>query len=188
MRNRMLEPIASELDRDEEIRWSGQPKRGLVLRRSDWGAIPFSLLWGGLSFSFTIAAFRRADPLVILVGLVFSALGIYIIIGRFVVDAVQRSTTYYAVTDRRAIILSTFLGWRVKSIDLRTLTDLSLTERRDGRGTIWLGRSQGRGDGWLDPGRSMPGAHPPSALELVDRGRDVYNLIRQAQTAALKSV
>jgi len=66
---------------------------------------------------------------------------------------------------------------------LRTLADTSLTERRDGSGTITFG-SQGpnsflAGSGWPGANRS---ASP--RFDLIDHVKSVYEQIRSAQRKA----
>ena len=103
--------------------------------------------------------------------------------GRFFADARTRARTYYGVTSERIIIVSGMFSRQIKSLSLRTLTDVSLTERGDGSGTITFGPQfpypfgrQGNIGGW--PGSSQYAA---PAFDLVENVKEAYNAIRQAQ-------
>jgi hypothetical protein len=74
----------------------------------------------------------------------------------------------------------------VKSLNLTTLTDLSLTERSDRTGTISLGPQHPWG--WWSAGTNWPGAsaHAAPTLERIDDARRVYETIREAQQKAGK--
>jgi hypothetical protein len=66
-------------------------------------------------------------------GIPFILIGIHLLAGRFFVDALQRSKTFYAVTEDRILIVTNLLSKNVKSVNLRTLGEISLGERNDGR-------------------------------------------------------
>src|SRR4029079_14744189 len=74
-----------------------------------------------------------------LFGLPFVVMGLYIIFGRFFVDAWSRERTVYGITSERMIIISGLFSQQTKSLQLRTLSEISLTERSDGSGTITFG-------------------------------------------------
>jgi hypothetical protein len=135
----------------------------------------------------------------VLWGIPFVLIGLYLIFGRFLVDASQRDNTYYGVTDRRAIIVTGLFDRslsfgvatliasvaglsrrKVKSLDLRTLTDISMTERSDGSGTIWFGPQSSSsfnfGAGW--PGGSRLDS---PRFDLVEHAKAVYEQVRDAQ-------
>ena len=40
-----LHRVSHELEPNEELLWSGQPKRGVVFQAADVFLIPFSILW-----------------------------------------------------------------------------------------------------------------------------------------------
>lgn len=65
-------------------------------------------------------------------------MGLYLIVGRFVVDDVRRARTLYAVSDRRVVVLSGLWTREVKSVWLRTLPEITVREGRR-LGTIELG-------------------------------------------------
>ncbi len=95
-----------ELEPNESVLWSGQPKLGLVLRPSDAIQIPFSLLWSGVMVSMIVATIISGFPLLVLVLFIpFVLAAVYLTIGRFFVDALWRSKTYYALTNEMKLIL-----------------------------------------------------------------------------------
>ena len=116
-----------------------------------------------------------------LFGLPFVVVGLYLIFGRFFVDAYARSKTYYGVTNERIIIVSGIFSQQIKSLQLRTLTDVSLTERDDRSGTITFGPTPPM-SGFYGGG-SWPGStrYMPPAFDLIESAKQVYDVIRSAQ-------
>ena len=110
--------------------------------------------------------------------------GIYIIFGRFLVDARRRSGIYYGVTKDRVIIISGTRTRQVKSLNLHMLSDLSMEERRDGSGTISFGAAHPM-SAW-GSGMSWPGMerYLPPSFESIPDVRTVYALIEEAQALA----
>src|SRR5438105_3389710 len=99
--------VAQELARGERLLWYGQPAGGIRLRSSDVYLIPFSILWGGLAFFWEYAVVTsNRPPMFLLLGIPLVAVGLYLIVGRFLYDASRRASTFYGVTERRIIILS----------------------------------------------------------------------------------
>jgi hypothetical protein len=97
-------------------------------------------VWGGFAFIWEWSVFNSKAPFFFLLwGIPFVLVGVYLIVGRFFVDAWQRDKTYYGVTNERIIIVSGHLNRKVKTLDLGALSDLSLTERSDRSGTITFG-------------------------------------------------
>jgi hypothetical protein len=118
--------VTKELDANERLLWAGVPKQGFLLRSSDAGMIPFSLLWCGFTFYWESLVVKTNGPLFFkLWGAMFMLVGLYIVFGRFFVDAWQRGVTAYALTDRRALIRSGLFTSSVESLALRTLPDVT---------------------------------------------------------------
>jgi hypothetical protein len=177
----------AELLSGEKALWVGQPRQGILLRGADVFFIPFGLLWGGLAFFWEFSVITSGAPfLVVLLGIPFVLIGIYIIIGRFYVDAKQRARTFYAVTNERVLIVSGLFSRKVKSLNLRTLSDLSLSEGKGNEGTISFGGSFpfaglfGGFSGW--PGM---GAFLGARFEQISGARAVFEVIRRAQRVAV---
>jgi hypothetical protein len=123
----------------EKLLWSGQPEAGLKLRGSDAIVIPFSLLWAGFAVFWEYSVLSTNGPVFFqLWGIPFVLVGLYMVVGRFFVDAWVRARTAYAVTDQRIFILSGF-SRSLTSLTLRTLPEVTVTERSDGSGMISFG-------------------------------------------------
>jgi hypothetical protein len=174
--------IARDLESGERVLWSGVPRQGLMLRGSDALLIPFSVMWGGFAISWEVTALKmRAGTLFDLWGIPFVAIGLYLMVGRFFVDANQRARMAYGLTDRRVIIVSGLQSRTVKSLPLKTLAEVTLEEKSDRSGTIAFGpvNPYARfGGGWP----ASRGAQAP-AFEGIAQARVVHRRIMEAQKA-----
>lgn len=173
--------IHQELEPKEKLLWSGRPKQGVIFHGSDAYMIPFSILWGGFAIFWEVMAAVNGAPLFFLLfGGVFVVVGLYFIFGRFWWDSARRKKTYYGITNERVIILTGLLQKQVKSLNLRTLSNLSVSEKSNGQGTISLGPTSFLES--LYGNLAWPGV-PRGApkLEAIDEAKQVYNLLREAQ-------
>ncbi len=178
-------PITPLLDSDEHLLWSGQPKRGLRLQAQDVFVIPFSLMWCGFAIFWESSVLQTKAPFFFkLWGIPFVLAGLYMVFGRFFVDAWMRGRTHYGVTSERVIIVSGLFTQQIKSLQLRTLSDVSLIERKGGCGTITLGPSIAMHA--MAMSGSWPGGrqYSPPSLTLIEGAKEVYDIIRKAQKAA----
>jgi hypothetical protein len=187
--------IGGQLSPEEEVLWTGRLRGGIRLRPADGFLIPFSLIWTGFpAFLIVMAVLgAREEPSLLIVAVIaipFLLVGLYFVIGRFAVDARRREKTSYGLTNQRIVIVSGIFRRKVKSLNLRTLTDVSLTERRDGSGHISLGPTNpmfawfGGTGGWW-PGME---AFTPASFEMLDGARQVYEKIVEAQRYATAPV
>jgi len=175
--------IAYELSQGERLLWAGRPRQGVLFHAFDMFMVPFGLIWTGLLVSALIStsSSRSGPPPFILAP--FVLVGLYMLFGRFIIDAMRRDRTSYGVTDQRVIIISGVFSRRVESLNLRTLSDLSLREKRDGTGTISFGSAAASSWLWWSSGYAFwSGAgHPGPAFETIENAKEVYDLIRTAQ-------
>ena len=180
--------INSKLDAGERLLWSGQPRTGIRFRPQDLILIPFSLLWGGFAIFWEVTALtvtsNAQGPVAVifpLFGLPFVSVGLYLIAGRFFVDARGRARTYYGVTDRRVLIVSGLFSQQTKSLQLRTISDVTLSERSDGSGSITFGATHPMAG--FFPAGGWPGSrgYLPPAFDMIEDSKRVYDTIRQAQ-------
>ncbi len=142
--------------------------------------IPFSLLWAGFAFFWEASVLRTPAPgFFVLWGIPFVLVGIYVTIGRFLVDAWRRSRTTYVLTSGRIVVQT---GSTTESLQLPTLTNVALTERSDGIGTITFGAVAF--PMWMYAGTPWPGLRLPPSFEMIPNARQVYSQIRDAQQAS----
>jgi len=177
------EEIRGEIGPGEHALWWGRPRQGVVLRGSDVFTIPFSLMWCGFAifWEMSVASSGTAPGFFVLWGIPFVAVGLYMVIGRFFVEAMQRSKTYYALTSDRVLIVSGVISRTIKSLSLNTLSDVTLTEGRGGNGSITFGPQSPFGS-MFGGAPSWPGARQQSPrFDLIDNAKIVYEKIRSAQ-------
>lgn len=184
------EPDVSEqlrhvLSAGERLLWSGSPKQGIQLRASDGLMIPFSLMWGGFAIFWEVQVLRSGAPVFFaLWGVPFVLIGLYMIFGRFILDARSRARTFYGLTNERVVIISGLVSRTTTSLSLRNLSDVSLVEHSDGSGTIHLGRPSPYAT-WMS-GMRWPGMsrYEGPMLELLSDANAVHSQILEAQRRA----
>jgi hypothetical protein len=128
--------IAPELWPQEVLLWAGRPKQGLVFTVADAFLIPFFLVATAPMLMWVGPVFISVEywPLP-LMGAPFLVLGLYAALGRFPLDAWLRSRAYYGVTTERVILISGLFWRQVTSLDLASLPDPTLRDRRGGAAT-----------------------------------------------------
>lgn len=180
--NDLMLELRKHIDSDESLLWVGKPKQGLVLKGSDGFMIPFSLMWGGFAVFWEYTAIKGGAPLLFaLWGLPFVFIGLYMIFGRFFFDSARRDNTIYGITQNRIIIKTGVFKKSIKSLNIQTISDVTLNEKGNGSGTIILGPEPGfsgmfRGTGWPGANKTMA----PS-LEMIPDVRKVYRTITDLQ-------
>jgi len=172
-------PVQSSRDRGEMQLWAGVPRQGIILRPSDALEIPFSLLWAGIFVVFGMGTLRDGAPVyLVLLGILSFTMGFFVAIGRFWLDSWRRARTTYTVTSERILIKCGLLKPTSKSIDLRTLSRVTLQERKNGTGTITF--------------ETVPAFVPTDrpfsprvlSFEMIPDAWRVYAVIRDAQRGA----
>lgn len=179
MRGDIQSELRQQLDINETLLWTGQPKKGIVFRTADIFLIPFSILWCGFAIFWVIGA-SKAGGMFGLFGVPFVIIGLIFVFGRFIIESKQRENTYYGLTEDRIIIKSGIFSKNVKSLNIRSLSDIEYNEKNDGSGTISIGPKNpmmiwGNGMSW------WPGMKTNPQLELIQDVRKVYNQIIEIQ-------
>jgi len=93
----------------------------------------------------------------------------------------------FTASQTSALIVSGLVARKVRSLNLRTLSDLSLSEGTNGEGSISFGGGTrgfasifgGSGGGW--PGAE---AYIGPRFDLIADARSVFDIIRKAQSSA----
>lgn len=103
------------------------------------------------------------------------------IFGRFVYDSKKRSKTFYGLTDQRTIIVSGLFSKGVKSLNLKTMTDVSLAEKANGYGTIVFGQENQMMSMFMGGGFPGMGGSSTPKFELIKNAKHVYKQLREHQ-------
>ena len=178
--------LLAELGPSERLLWAGKPRGGICFRGQDLLAVPFSLMWCGFAIFWETGVVKSGAPFFFrLWGIPFVAIGLYLVLGRFFVDAFVRSKTFYRVTNERVLIVTTVFSRQTRSIDLRTLGDVSVSRRSDESGTISFGSPQPFGQ-IFGPGFSKSRFSPP-VFDMVENVKNVYELIISTQKKLLSA-
>lgn len=182
---RLSQELGHEVESNEKLLWSGFPIQGLRLQAQDAFLIPFSLLWAGFAIFWEFSVVDSNAPVFFdLWGIPFVLVGLWLIFGRFFGDAWSRARTIYGVTSGRVLIITGVWRRTTRSLDLRGLSEINISERSDGRGTITFGPLATFSAGYFGT-RGWPGNYQAQspAFEGIPRVREVQKLIREAQRA-----
>jgi len=179
--------LRSELLNGESILWSGKPETSVIFSRSDIFLVPFSLMWGGfaLFWEFLALGFYKPTnpanrpPIIFpLFGIPFVLIGLYMIFGRFIYKYLKKKSTYYAVTDKRVLSLSTLGQKSVQAMDISRIPSVNKSVGRNGIGILVFGDSAGQyantGMGFF-PNRSYGG--PSVVFYDIKDCDDVYRRV-----------
>ncbi len=88
----------------EHLLWTGRPDPRLLLTAADAFIVLFSVLWCGFAIFWTVGASRSAGPGFASFGLIFVAVGLYFVFGRFIYKTLRKRVTVYGVTDQRVLV------------------------------------------------------------------------------------
>jgi hypothetical protein len=144
------------------------------------------MVWGGFVLFWENAALRSANrPDSMVFGMLFVAAGLYLMIGRFFLDAYVRSKTSYALTDNRLLIVREGLLNGIQSFQLSQLPSAQIRSSSAGTGTIDLASGTGSS-------RSMAAWTPALArgarLLKIENAWQVFTLIQQTQLQSKSGV
>lgn len=122
----------------EYILWKGRPEKGNLFTGQEVVMLPFSLLWLAFSVYWEMTAIRSADSwFMVLWGIPFVAIGIYLFVGRFFMTAYLRNRTFYVITNKKIIIRR---GSRIQMHDGRNLPSAEIVIHKNGCGTLKFGQ------------------------------------------------
>lgn len=180
--------LRSHLLDDEQVLWTGAPASGLLFTREDWIKIPFSFVFAGISVVVFLSALappgpKEGPPDLFFLGVatLFLSIGLFLVGGRFVLDAWLRRRTHYAVTNRRVLIARSAPFGAFIAMDVEQLPEVRLLERADGRGTIRFGHAVSP---WARRGGASvtwtPSLDPTPQFLSIEQAKSVFILIQRA--------
>jgi hypothetical protein len=127
----------AHLIKGETIHWTDQPRRDVVFTGTDVFLVPFSLLWGGFAIYWELTSIQAGAPTAFsLFGIPFVIFGLYFILGRFLYKDFKKRHTYYAVTNKRVLVITSLWRNSFQEAKISELPSIKYSERRNGVGTI----------------------------------------------------
>jgi hypothetical protein len=166
----------------ERLIWSGRPAQGLLLTSRDALLIPFSLVWGGFAIFWETMVLTQMDTpgFFGLWGVPFVLIGLYLMVGRFLVDAWVRGGMLYAVTNKRILISRSGPFGKFTALNLDRLPDASISEGAGGRGTIRFGEPAPLWGGRNGVSSWTPSLDPTPQFIAIENARSVFDQIQLA--------
>lgn len=182
----------------ESICWAGQPKTDVIFHKDDWWMIPLTIGWSIIPMFGEAAVIEtlwsghwsQTGILFSLFCTPFATYAQYLIWGRFLYAAWKKKRTFYAVTNRRVIVVQD--GWRRRSTvaDLNTLPSLILENGPNGTGTVRFAKWQTEHPGCQQLGWTrfdlMAIGKVPTLVD-IDNVDFVYRLVSDLQKKARPS-
>jgi hypothetical protein len=104
------------------------------------------------------------------------------IVGRFFFDSTQRRKTYYALTNERVIIISGVFSQNTKTLDLKNLSEINISAKDNGKGTITFGASHPMA--WMYAGSGFPSMgryQIAPSFDMIEDAKTVYQHIKRLQ-------
>lgn len=143
----MSDVFDRELSDGEEILWAGQPAAWVILSGVDWLLIPITITigfytLGRAAFTFMVyfgSGGQRVSLLSLVGAVPFALVGLYLTLGRFIYKCWRKKHTYYAVTNKRVLVLLDrryLMGEYIVNIP-----GLHVSAGSSGIGTVTLARS-----------------------------------------------
>jgi len=190
------EVFQADLLPGEILLWTGQLNTRVIFHKQDMYVVPFTAF---LAFHSALLlavdlhllgppAYREmaVDPYSVFWPSVYFLIGQYLLWGRFLVLRWKKKHTYYAVTNRRVLILHGYGNRELVALPMDSIPVIKKTVRADGNGTIRFGQPPEEGT-WHYP-RIRVDAFQKSGIPAfgdVDDAEQVYQLVARQRDHAM---
>lgn len=121
----------------EYVLWTGKPEKGNLITAREWMMLPFCLIWLSFALFWEYTVIRTTGSLfMILWGIPFVGVGLYLLAGRFLQKASLRKKTFYMITNKKLMIRQ---GSRIQMCEAEKLPPMSIVLYKNGCGTLRFG-------------------------------------------------
>jgi len=182
----------NELIKDEKILWTGKPNPEILFTSADIFLVPFSLMWGGFALFWEASVLgigflsekSSSTPFIpfALFGIPFVLIGLYFIFGRFFYKKWKKGNMYYAVTNKRILIITQTMNKNIQAEYIDRIPAINYSQNKNGTGTIKFGNANfmmGMYDNTgLDFFSSFYGKATPTFFD-IDKSKEVYDLVNK---------
>jgi hypothetical protein len=174
-----VDPFDEHLVAGEKVLWVGRPDPAKRFSKSDRVAVPFSLMWGGFAIFWETVAIAGGAGFFTLFGVPFVALGLYMMVGRFVYKARVKRRTWFAVTNKRVLkLVRRKNGDTMEALFLDSIPVVNRDVGADGSGSVIFG-SGNRWQADLAPISFTSDAQVPLAFYDIPDAAHVAELVTQ---------
>jgi len=173
--------VQAELVAGEQVLWSGQPVRAFFCKR-DILELPFGIFWLAFSIFWMWGASghfnnpkNKGPAWFPLFGIPFVLIGVYLVFGKFFYRSWKRTRTYFAVTNKRVLVVTDAPRKTTISAYLEALPAITKSIGRNGVGTLRFGNpvpsyAYWRGFPWSNEGTGdVPTFYDIADAEMVFR-------------------
>lgn len=169
---------AGILDPGEEILWQGPPDPTFRLEYRSASDPIFALVFVGFSVFWMVQA-SAAGGVFWMFGLIFFAIGLHRLIGKYILKAYERRHTFYTLTNQRAFIARR--SWTgKKTLDSYPLTADTTLKFEEGRfSSIYFSEQYHHTENGS--------FKTQTGFERIENGREVYRKMRDVQRLLTKS-
>jgi len=139
----LYQKFKDDLISGENILWSGRPGLSILSSKGIIFIILFGIFWLGFSLFWVITAYLGSGMLLFpLFGLPFVIIGIFLVFGLPVYIRSKKKNTFYAITDKRIIIITSKRGNKdVQTTFIKDIKGINKIVKRNGVGTIVFGNN-----------------------------------------------
>ncbi|HCS21460.1 MAG TPA: hypothetical protein DIW47_13025 [Bacteroidetes bacterium] len=130
--------FTDQLSGKEQILWASRPIQGLRLRNSDKYMIPFSLLWCAtvVIWEWFTLSMGELGKTMAWFGVPFMLIGLYLLIGRFFMDAFIRRNTFYALSSKKILVKTGRWNSSIDQFPLKSIKRITVEQGKGGSGTL----------------------------------------------------
>jgi hypothetical protein len=189
-----------ELLKDEKILWMGQPNPNIKYTSMDWFLVPFSIFWGGFAIFWELSVLGisflsnengdGAPFFFALFGIPFVVMGIYFIFGRFIYKKWKKKRTYYAITNKRVLIVTNTNNRNIEAEFIASIPAINYSQKSNGAGTIRFGNFNFMTDMYANTGMDFfsgfSGKSSPAFFD-IDNVKEAYTLVNEVRNSDNKS-
>jgi hypothetical protein len=133
----------------EKLLWAGQPDPNILFSQTDFFLIPLTLLWTAFCIFATWDIWYpildgNPDSFVFpaIVPIIFLMVGLYMLFGRFFFKKWKKQRAFYAVTNRRVLVLTKTFGEQLHESNIKLIPAINKRVRSDGIGTLIFGENE----------------------------------------------
>ena len=127
--------IKGHLVEGETVLWHGQPDINYYFRKEDIYIMPFGGFWM-IMLMIPLFSFDRFNATMMTYYLPFIAIGVYMVLGRFILGKILKPKTFYTITNKRILFFQKSSKVNQIFIALEDISSIELQKNKNDTGSI----------------------------------------------------